>query len=79
MVSFFLLELVLKVNGEARLTKSFDGRELWDDPKVWTLNPPVPPDATVELELVSKEAVFYLIEEAALSEGPLVTDRLGAP
>ena len=40
---------------------SFDGRELWDGPKVWALDPPITAAAgAVELELKSQEHVFYV-------------------
>lgn len=59
----------LRVDGELRIDTRFDGRELKTGPKIWALDPPIPPTATdVVLEVENKGHVFYLVTEATLSE-----------
>ena len=57
---------------ETLIEEEIDGRTLYDRPKVWRLEPPLPPGTTdVELVVENLEFTFYLFEELALSEGPL--------
>lgn len=66
------IRVILRVDGEVRVDETLDGRVLYDGPKVWRLDPPLPPDARdVTVEVENLEYTFYLFEELALSEGPL--------
>jgi hypothetical protein len=71
------MRVVLRVNDQIKVDEVLDGRDLWAGPKVWVLDPPVPPGANtrVELQVENQEHVFYLVEEAALSEGPLTVSQ----
>ena len=66
------LRVTLRVDGQTLVDETFDGRDLWKGEKVWALDPPIPATAQdVVLEVENLDFVFYLLEEAALSEGPL--------
>lgn len=66
------IRVVLRVDGEVRLDTEIQGRDLYDRPAEFRLDPPLPPGTTdVELEVENLEHTFYLVEELALSEGPL--------
>lgn len=69
------LTVRLVINDEVRIEETLDGRDLFTGPKTWTLSPRVLAGDDVVLEVENHDHVFYLLEEAALSEGPLVMDR----
>jgi len=65
------LRLQLAVNGEVRIDEELDGRDLKKGARTWRLDPPIPPGTTdVELSVENLAHVFYLVEEATLSERP---------
>ncbi len=61
----------LEVDGEVRVEESLDGRELKKGPRTWVLDPPLAPSVRDVRLMVDNEAhVFYLVNEAVLSERP---------
>jgi hypothetical protein len=69
------LRIKLVVDGEVRIEESVDGRRLRDGALHWTLEPPVPTTAKVELTVANREHVFYLIDHALLAEQPPLLPR----
>lgn len=65
-----VVEIVLRVDGVERLREEINGLDLKADPLRFPLDPPIPPGTTdVVLEVRNTDATFYLVTEAALSEG----------
>jgi len=65
------LRVQLTVDGEVRIDETIDGRELKKGPRTWRIDPPLPASARdVELSIENLAHVFYLVEEATLSERP---------
>lgn len=61
----------LWVDGALRVDATVDGRDFKAGPRTFPLDPPVPADAReVRLEVENQAHVFYLVEEATLSERP---------
>jgi len=65
------VRVTLQVDGVVRIDDELDGRDFKKGPKVWRLEPPLPADARdVTLTVENLAHVFYLVEEATLSERP---------
>lgn len=63
------LTVRLRVGSQVRLEEEVDGRRLKSGPLTWVLDPPVKPsDGKIVLEMENHDYVFYLIDEATLSE-----------
>jgi hypothetical protein len=61
----------LLVDGQVRVEETLDGRELKKGPRTFPLDPPLSVDAAdVTLQIDNEAHVFYLVDEATLSERP---------
>jgi len=59
----------LRVGEEVRLEEEVDGRRFKSGPLTWEVDPPIQSsDGEVVLEIENHDYVFYLINEATLSE-----------
>lgn len=74
------VEITLRVDGAEQLRTQVDGLDLKGGPLVVPLEPPIPPGTTdVVLEVRNLEHTFYLVTEAALSEGVAGRGPTGLP